>query len=351
MRECGKTGELRRYLNSQLATRIYLPGSPIPSVRLLMKRFSLGYGTVRRVLQELCREGLLESVPRSGFVVSRGAPGNRNHGHRIGVLIPEHPFSREGVPGLVLATLDAIIKYAARFDYEIIEIPLDEFDEFNRFSETINCCDALIVLTELDAKHQKIDFEGPMSGMLLNNDFNGRISVIEIDPFNIAQQAIEYFRRNRVAKVTIFGNSLPVLRNRGKIFEYQWRYAGGEAVDRMIDTRFGMVENFPFQTGEGYFFTEDDQYRNYADDYALRTGGDLARDHCVLGVGGKGLMVPGFPSCPTIAVSYQQMGLTVFEEVILRLNNPLRGARRIFLCGVLKYPERQSQTTLRKTTQ
>ncbi len=331
-----KNSELLRYLRIQLATGVYPAGSRVPSVRQLMARFGLSYGVVRRTLAQLAGEGVLESAPQHGYFIKKTVPrsGRKNC---IGVIMPVFAERYPEYPGLVLTALQAIEKYALSLDYALVEIPIrSAADLAGENAARAAACDGLIVLKEIDQHLESFPLEVPASGILLNNDFNGKISVVEIDPFNAAYQAVRFFQERKLRKVVIFGSMLPVLWHRGKVFEYQWRHAGGE-----VELVFCGADEFslayPFNREDGYFFSEDSQYEIYARSYFARTGEELCDfSPNLLSVDGKNLMIPSYHKVPTIAVDWKQLGATAFEEVITRIAHPLRSARRIYLPGTLK---------------
>ncbi|MGE4565801.1 MAG: GntR family transcriptional regulator [Victivallaceae bacterium] len=331
-----KNADLVRYLKIQLSTGVFPAGSRMPSVRQLMARFGLSYGVVRRTLKDFAAEKLLESVPNQGYFVKKIETGNK-HKNRIGVITPVFPERYVAYPGLVLTALQSIEKYALSLGYALLEIPVVSGRELaGRSVELAALCDGLIVLKEIDLHLNEFPLELPASGILLNNDFGGKISVIEIDPFNAAYQAVRFFTARRRRKVVIFTSTLPVLWHRCKIFEYQWRHSGGEAELRVCDID-GFEAGYTFNREDGYFFAEDSHYELYARDYFNRFNRELYdfTSH-LLSVDGKNLMIPDYRKIPTIAADWKQLGSTAFEEVAARINNPLRSARRIYLPGTLK---------------
>ncbi|MGE4565742.1 MAG: GntR family transcriptional regulator, partial [Victivallaceae bacterium] len=78
---------LTDYLRAQILAEVFLPGSRLPSVRTLMRKFDLSYGSAMRGIDELCGQGLLEKLPRRGILVRRAA-GNPAPGGKgvIGVI-------------------------------------------------------------------------------------------------------------------------------------------------------------------------------------------------------------------------------------------------------------------------
>lgn len=76
-------------------------GSRLPTVRDLMKQFSVGQGVIQRAIAELSREGLLSAEVGRGTFVRRQAPTPRSSGERS-VVILNH--DRPGVRGELIAT-------------------------------------------------------------------------------------------------------------------------------------------------------------------------------------------------------------------------------------------------------
>ncbi len=335
--------DLIDYLNAQILTGVYLPGARLPSVRALMRRFDLCYSSALNGINYLCSQGVLEKVPKRGIYV-RGGTRNRPRGGKglIGVITHYPHFTDPDVDhGFVYTALGAVQKMAADFGYPLLPIPMEDARLLDQYLAALDKCDALIIMKSLDIIFQSMDIRVPAAGMMLENDFGGRVSIVEIDPFTTARQALAYFLQHGCRKVAIFSDPRPVYLHRGKIFEYTWKDQGGEIVDWVVaNAQIPQQDDYPFQRDIGYFFTSDHLCERCARPFLERTGMELMNYCTVLSVDGKSLICPEFCPVPTIAVDWKMIGRAVFEEVVSRLENPTRPARRIFLSGRLRDPSR-----------
>ena len=328
-----RTAELRKFLNLQLATQIYPAGSALPSVRMFAKKFSLCYNAALRVVQEFCVSGQLESVPRRGFFVKKSEFAAERE---VGVILPEQVVSG----GIIETAYRAIEKHARQLGY-----PVKSIRTPGRFELPRTCLNAIhklgagVLLGEYDLRNLRgLPGGVPLAGVLLHDDFSGNISTVELDPFQSAKFAVEYFREKGVREVLIFSADFPVNLTRCRIFEYLWQAAGGTS-------RFVEIDSDPYQAedllrpGVGCFFGEDDHCRGVFREYREATGGDL-RDVCaVFSVGGKCVMLEQYPPVPSHVADWKMLGITAFEEAVIRMNNPLRPPRRIYLSGKFVIPE------------
>ena len=66
--------QLREQLRYQIASGHFKVEAPLPSTRKLAQQLDISFHTVRKVYQELEREGILESRPGSGFIVRERIP-------------------------------------------------------------------------------------------------------------------------------------------------------------------------------------------------------------------------------------------------------------------------------------
>lgn len=331
-RRQNRTAELRKFLNLQLATQIYPAGSALPSVRMFAKKFSLCYNAALRVVQEFCVSGQLESVPRRGFFVKKSEFAAERE---VGVILPE----QVSAGGIIETAYRAIERYARQLGY-----PVKSIRTPGRFELPRACLNAIrklgagVLLGEYDLRDIR-DLPGvPLAGVLLHDDFSGNVSTVELDPFQSAKFAVEYFRGKGVREVLIFSAAFPVNLTRCRIFEYMWQTAGGRS-------RFVEIDRDPYQAedllrpGVGCFFGEDDHCRGVFREYREATGGDL-RDVCaVFSVGGKCMMLEQYPPVPSHVADWKMLGITAFEEAVIRMNNPLRPPRRIYLSGKFVIPE------------
>jgi len=336
-RRQNRTAELRNFLNLQLATQIYPAGSALPSVRVFAKKFSLCYNAALRVVQEFCASGQLESVPRRGFFVKKSDSATERD---IGIVLPE-----KFIPGGIIETAyRAVGKHARQLNCPVrcIRTP-GRFELTRGVLNEIRKLGAAVLLGEYDLRDiAALPADLPMAGVLLHDDFSGWVSTVELDPFQSAKFATEYFRSKGVREVLIASADFPVNLTRCRIFEYMWQAAGGRS-------RFVGVQGVPdwpqdlIRPGTGCFFGEDDHCRAFIERYRQAVGRDLRRDCALFAVGGKSVTLAGYPPVPSHVADWKMLGITAFEEAVIRMNNPLRPPRRIYLSGKFVDPEPKNE--------
>ncbi len=329
--------ELVEFLQTQILTGVYPPGSRLPSIRALMNKFNLCYGTALNGIDYLCRSGLLEKRPSRGIFVRRtGTDNPAGKGRGVIGLISQYPDFNEFDQGFVYTAIGAIRKMADELGYTLRSIPVMTALTPIPAGPDVGC-DALILLREFDSFPNPFHAEVPTAAIMQFGDFDGRISVVEIDPVNTAAQAVAYFKKHGVSEVRIFTDYRAVYWHRAKVFEDLWLRAGG-TVAATVETYSSIpdLSRCRYVSGCGHFFTSDHLYEVLNRQYrAENHGSELADQFCVLSVDGKSLLMPEFAAVPTIAADWKWIGRTVFEEVIARLENPLRPPRRVYLAGQL----------------
>lgn len=327
--------EMIDYISARVFAGNYRPGSRIPSVRALMRRFNLSYGSALNGISYLCERGLLEKHPKSGVTVSSDPHAQQPAGGCcIGVITSNGTLDNN--PGLVYHALSEIQRNALEQDISLIAAS----GVFDTLSPVLEHCRAVIVMVELDARCEMLPFSAPAVGIFQADDFGGRMSIVDIDPYTTAKQAVGFFRRHRRKRVTVLTDPGEVYRHRARIFEYLWRESGGESGGILVSP-FDDLADCAFRREEGYLFTSDHHLQHYAEAWREACGGSLAQRFCLLGIDGKNLMVPEFEHFPTVAADWHNIGRIAFEEAVARLKNPLRPARRIHLAGKLIEPENQ----------
>ncbi len=330
---------LTDYLRAQILAEVFLPGSRLPSVRTLMRKFDLSYGTAMRGIDELCEQGLLEKLPRRGILVRRSASLPAPGGKGVIGVITQFPDFNEAHHGMAYHALIAIQKAAYDLNYPLLSIPI--YGKFDQLAchPTLSRCDALILLCEADSILDRWTMAVPTVAMLTWDDFEGKISTVEIDPFHAAAQAVRYFQKYRVKEVSVVTDPRPVFHWRADIFKECWTRAGGTLGPYYEYPAAATPEiDFCRMSRMGYFFTSGHLYESHAEAFTAKTGRPLHTAIRALTVDGKNLIIPNFQPVPTIAMDWKWMGRTIFEELVALLENPLRQPRRIYLAGKLVEP-------------
>jgi len=71
--------QIRRIIRAEIADGTHPAGSKLPTLRELAEYFDVSLGTVRQVMSDLAREGLVEPIQGSGtYVRGRRRPGGSN---------------------------------------------------------------------------------------------------------------------------------------------------------------------------------------------------------------------------------------------------------------------------------
>ena len=323
-----RTAELRRFFQIQLDAHVWSEGEKLPSFRSFSQKFELGYGAVQRVMREFQKAGKLEIIPRRGCFVRKAESGD---GRPVGVLVPDNMMPG----GFIETALKAIEKYAVRVGYPLKIIRTRKnMDLTEKNLNEIRSLGAAVLLGEYDfLAFRKLPESIPLAGMLLQDDFAGTASTVELDPFQSAKFAVDFFQRKGVRDVWIFCSNRPINRTRCRIFEYIWKEAGGRAHLFNLHRKSTKVFN-RLAPNVGCFFGEDDLFKRQNREFAAATGKKLTENCVPYSIGGKFLLLPGeYPPVGSHVPDWKLLGLTAFEEAVARLNNPLRPSRRIYLPG------------------
>jgi DNA-binding LacI/PurR family transcriptional regulator len=338
MKKPAAATELIDYINAQIFAGVYLPGSRIPSIRALMRKFDLTYATTLAAVDYLCGGGLLVKCPQSGVFVRHIPEMTAQHGGKcIGIL------SAEVEPGfgLIYVVLGAIRRAAGLLGYPLVPMPCGLI--FDLTPEKLKAvvaahpeCSALIAVMEMDWKIDRADFGIPVVGVMQENDWNGQLSIVNPDPFNAAYLAAEYFRKHGKKQVTILTDPRPTYWHRGKIFEALWRRDGGEVADFIV-MNSDAIDFLVDHPERGYFFTSDNLLFNCAMLQQKRTGENIIGRYCLLAVDGKSRICHEWGvHFPSIVIDWARIGEIAVEEAVGRLENLHRRPRRIYVPGRLR---------------
>ena len=201
-----RTAELRRFLQTQLDAHVWTAGGELPSFRSFSQKFGLGYGAVQRVMREFHQAGKLEIIPRRGCFVRKTESGD---GRPVGILVPDNMMPG----GFIETALKAIEKYAVRIGYPLRIIRTREMDLTENNLIEIRSLSAAVLLGEYDVLAiRKLPEDVPLAGMLLQDDFAGTASTVELDPFQSAEFAADFFRKKAFAT---YGSSARTDRSTG----------------------------------------------------------------------------------------------------------------------------------------
>ena len=331
-----KAAELIQFLEGKIVSGQFPAGHRLPPLRQLQADFHLSYSTVQRGIASLCSRGLLEKSGRDILIGRESGGRTRKTIRQIAVYLLSYRLSQRA--GLYLSVLQGIQQSALEKGYSVLVDPLEpESDHVARIQESATRASGIVLLLEYDSFISEYPLLQPTVGVQMVQDFGGRISLVDVDPLNAAEQATAFFRQRGVKKMRVFATQLPSYEIRAEIFMRRWRQETGVMPELFLHGRGEMHYEVEFAPDTGHFFTSDNLLQVYCDYYAGRfPGRTLPADACVLGVDGKRLLMSDFATFPTIAVDWQEIGRAAFEECFTLIEHPGRPRRRIWMPGTLR---------------
>lgn len=321
---------LVEYIEIRIMSGEFPVASPLPSVRRLAVKFDLSYGTAYRTLEKLCAGGMLEKREPHGFFVADRRPPRRGSGRIIAFLEPSR-YELNDSSALTHCVLLAARKALNEAGYELEIRPLHcSMASAEAIRAAGRACDGLLLLNGYDHYLAELEIAVPAVGLLMQDSFGGRVSTVNLDPFDLARTAVRYFIRRGVNRVTILSSPRPIYRSRGRIFAQAWSDIGGRS-----DFFDGSSRDFEYRAEDGYFFTSDDRLNNASSDWEEQHGRRLEEQFAVLGADGKCLLNPDYPRFPTVSGDWAMAGRFVAAELLRRLRDPQGIACNLCLCGRL----------------
>jgi len=327
-----KIKELLDKLRGDILCGYLKAGDRLPTVRQLMDDFDLSQGSVTRSINVLCEQRLVSKKAGSGVYVNDLAhTPAQSTGLHITVFTSQ-PTSLFRNEETMLANIYLGIKDAAKCKITLINtdqriLPAAELAKANKES------DAIILLGEYDTANAEFDLQVPAVGVFMDNTYNGKLSLINIDPFDAARQAVAYFHQYHLKQVHIISSMWPVFYSRAKTFETYWRQKNNPVLFSPNDT---IID---FQEGNGYFFSSDTVCQAHCEEFYRQTGKKLHDFVHIFSIDGK----RSLPKCnnlfdnfPSYSVDWKQVGKFAYEESIYRINNIGTSSRRILVTGHLK---------------
>lgn len=339
MKKSEAASNLIDYIDTQIMAGIYPPGTKLPSLRSLARKFRISYSTALRGIDYLEQQGKLRKSPQSGvYVLSPiGLEAHHPEGDRcIAVVTPQGDWFDENMPGIFHSALTTIKSLVLSYNYSLLIMPQPQLRIPPEMLERINrLCSGVILMKEFDEEMTELPLTVPAVAILTENDYNGKLSIVGLDPFNAAYQALSYFRERQVTRLHLVIFDAPVYRNRALLLENLWRENGGEIVERSLFRRGELPRLERVEKNCGYFFTSDNLLYSCEENFRQNTGKSLIGTCPVLAVDGKSLVMPWNMRMPTIAVDWKQIGRLAFTECLARIENTLHTPRRIYLPGTL----------------
>ncbi|MFA6659096.1 MAG: GntR family transcriptional regulator [Victivallaceae bacterium] len=341
MRKPLKGKKMVDYLREQIVTGQLTPGMRLPVLRELMVTFDISFNTAKRGLDYLAEMGLIELRAKSGSYVrsnpqvsSETSSGQR----RIVVVIPTHDITTS-TSGILSTIMLGIQKEAAEkkciLELHFIRVKDIASEHITKISGN---ADGMLLVGEYDLTLKNINCLVPAVGVCMHNTYDGIISLLDMDYFQAAAVATNYFTDRGVKKVKVVIDPLkhPVYVARACQFINLWQAAGGQAELCDLPSRFDSDFGFWFATGS-LLQEAVEIWRK------TETGnGTLAKNRVVLGLDGKHLLAPAFEPVPALAVNWQAAGRYALQECLTRIDIPGTSPKRIMLPVNLVIPDSMS---------
>jgi len=321
-----KAAEMIDYVAANIATKAYLPGSRIPSIRRLAAKFDISYGTASRGIDYLVNTGLLAKAGARGFSVVGSRPAAPEF-KRITVFM--EPFVTERGIGMCHTAFMQMQELAYRNNCHFIVVPIRGPEITVELIRSASVgSHGIVMLNEYDTYFSELKTNLPVVGTLMNSSLGGKISTVNIDPFDAAAKAVEFFKARKIKKVTIASANRPVYVRRGEFFQLYWERQGGQC-----EWDFDWFAPSDVSPDHGIFFTSD-QIAEIHIQTMEKAGVDLTR-YPIFSVDGKRTLVPNFHCFPTVAGDWKQIGQAIFWEIFNRIRYPEYPVRHILIEGRL----------------
>lgn len=335
MNKPDKAFQMIKYIEDQLLAGAYATGQRIPSLRTLMRKFGISYGTARRGMDYLHSKypNICKEKGRGTYFQVNNNNNTSSTNSDISIIVCCNDL-RVNTSGLYYSAFNGIISSAEKESVKI-EKYFHEKDnsDASKLREITRNYSGAILLGQYDAYLSRLDLPVPAVGVMMENSFDGAISVVDLDPYLTAKLAVRYFQERNIKNVKILSSMNNAFILRGKIFAlFAQEY--GIKCSKPVTT----VRNYKPNTG--YFFTSDNWAQTACLTYKEQTGRNLEEDFAIMGVDGKQFLQPEYSRFPTVAVDWEQIGITAFRECMTRIANPSLASKKIFLNGwFVNYPE------------
>ncbi|MGE4564002.1 MAG: winged helix-turn-helix domain-containing protein [Victivallaceae bacterium] len=317
--------KLIAYLQAMIAGGQYAAGDRLPPLRKLAEQFELSNCAAHRAIKQLCEQGLLELRQGAGTFVRGGeiTTGNRK---TLSVMIWDQTLTQSycayalhGMQEEAIANGWQLKIYFAQYD-KVNPVLAAATDFWN--------CDAAAFLGCYDfADLESLTFPCPCVGLEMHRMVGGVFSIVAIDPYAAAEQAIRHFRRNRVKHVQIVYQEVPVHKVRAEVFRESWQPYGSSNL--ILRENYYCAPVPGLDPDGAAFFTSGSAYNYAARELRQATGRILAKNPNILTVDGKSLLFPSYEPSNTLMIDWRRAGTGVFDECVRRATNPGSAARRI----------------------
>ncbi len=286
--------------------------------------------------------GIVEKRARSGvYVKQRDSVHKVVNGTKIALFISAGELHKPN--GIYTTVFLGIQRFAEEHKCSLSINYLQIADANNdSIAELRKDADGIILLAEYDSTVNDFSATTPVVGVCMHKSIGGKLSLIDIDPYQSANLTTEYFQKKGMNKVVMISTEDAPFsyKNREDVFEDCWINAGG-IIERQL-----VSKNMKWDSDTAYFFATN-SILQFCSGKSLKESGEILSERAiVLGIDGKNLINPNFHPAPTIALDWQLVGRYAMEECIYRINNPGSLPKRIYLPGNLVEDNKKLQKVL-----
>jgi DNA-binding transcriptional regulator YhcF (GntR family) len=315
---------LKDYFMEKIISGEMSAGSRLPSIRKMMKDFKTSPGVARKTLDLLSKAGVVVKNHGSGTYVRKIKETHSGKRTNIAVFVGAEQdtdaFMKSGIYssallGVQKAAQSADVGLFLNFNFSrMADAQIN--DVYSMVSGAI-----LFGLEEYGEEYRNINPGIPIVGVCFNDTYCGKISAVDMDPFQAAEISCRYFSEKKTDNVVIVSHGRPPYINRGRIFSEHWSSSGHKSSFLMFPD-----ELIPEQ-GTGYLFTS-----GHIAEFYIRKNSNV-KNTVLLSYDGKSKYQPEFYRHPAVWVDWVSLGEAAFEECYKRITSPGTIPKRIYFPG------------------
>ncbi len=316
---------LSAWIESRITAGDFPGDSKLPPLRELMARFGLTSYAVHQTLLSLQQRGVIELRHGAGAYVAPFRPVTGEAGLVRIVTASRNP-ELDYLSNALLGAQQRIAE--AGYSIELLMRNYMEQHLYEALPDEHPGDSGVLYLGGYDFGGRTLPGVLPAVGLEMSSTCGGRLSPVTLDPLAAAELATDFFRRRGIRRVRAFyADYDPTHTWRYRCFAALWQAEGGELTTRQA------IHDRKYDLGDepGIWLSGSSCVMAMLEQYRGATGRDLRRDRVILGLDGKGLLLPDFPQINTLAVDWCGAGRTAAEELLRRIAAPGEGARRILL--------------------
>lgn len=316
-----------RDLEAKIHRGELIQGHKIPSIREMMRTYKTSLGSTKRGLNLLCDREILVTRPGSGVFVNSIPSYTISKAEATIMVFLEWNIEQTGTYNLVF---EGIRERAVQEKCSILFSYLgqDNFsqDEVKKLAGDAN---GVIMLAEYDRCINDFSIGKPAVGVGWQAKMSG-VSVVDLDPFNAADLALQYFKEQNYSEVTIVSVEHPNKLIRANCFEQVWKQTDGIC---HMETRPGSYDfdNMEFESGKAYLFTSSWLLNRCSSIYQEKYGIELSEAATIVGIDGRNIFDPNGHKSISIYPNWKEIGSRTLSECLDRIKSPGRSPARIYL--------------------